>query len=123
MKLAALSAAAVASLGLAAPALAGPYVMIENTSGFVGGEYDVNVTEAWVGYQDDLSEDVTFFVQAGPTIVARESGDTTTHAAAKAGLNWAATEQLDIFTEVYYRTEANDYESAASAKVGMKYSF
>ena len=53
-------------------AVAGPYVNVENNSGFTGSAYKGNVTEFHVGYEGDLGEDASYYVQAGPAVIAAD---------------------------------------------------
>lgn len=121
---AAIIVAGAASL-LAAPAFAGPYVEIENNSGFVGGEYSAGVTDFHVGYEGDLAENVSFYVQGGPALVNVEGEGTENEYSGKAGVGVTLTEELNIYGEVSLLTVGQEFEEDLNVgtKIGVRYSF
>ena len=113
--LAILPAAAI----LATPAVAGPYVNIENNAGFTGSNFNGHVTDFHLGYES--SNDVgSYYVQAGPSIFAPDGGEEETKLTGKIGGSVQATERISVYGEVAATfDDVNDY----GTKVGVKYSF
>ena len=80
----AIALAAAAPL-MAAPALAGPYVNVETNAGWVGDDYSGATTDIHVGHEGALGESgASYYVQAGPAIVAVDGEDTDTQFSGKA---------------------------------------
>ena len=113
--------AAVSALG-AGSAFAGPYVNIESNSGFVGSDYSATVTDAHVGYENSIGESGSFYVQAGPAIVAVDGVDTETEFSGKVGVGVDVSESVNIYGEVAFLTDG-DEDNNYGTKVGVKYSF
>jgi len=113
--LAILPAAAI----LATPAVAGPYVNIENNAGFTGSDFNGHVTDFHLGYES--SNDVgSYYVQAGPSVFAPDGGEEETKLTGKIGGSVQATERLSVYGEVAATfDDVNDY----GTKLGVKYNF
>ena len=117
------SAAAALSL-LAAPAFAGPYANIESNSAFAGGSgFQAAVTDFHIGYEGPVGESGSYYVQAGPSIVAIDGADTTTELSGKAGVGVDITESLNVYGEVSFLTADGDADNSYGTKLGVKYSF
>lgn len=115
---------AVAALSLlAAPVFAGPYANIESNSGFAGSDFQAAVTDFHIGYEGPVGQSGSYYVQAGPSIVAVDGADTTTELSGKAGLGVNVTESLNLYGEVSFITADGDADNNYGTKVGMKYSF
>ena len=122
---AAIIAAGAASF-MAAPAFAGPYVEIENNAGWLDGEYTTSTTDFHVGYQGDLAENVSYYVQGGPALVNVEGEGTENEYSGKAGLGVAMTEQLSVYGEVSFLTEGQDFDTETlnvGTKAGVRFTF
>jgi hypothetical protein len=104
---------------LATPAVAGPYVNIENNAGFTGSNFNGHVTDFHLGYES--SNDVgSYYVQAGPSIFAPDGGEEETKLTGKIGGSVQATERLSVYGEVAATfDDVNDY----GTKLGVKYNF
>ena len=113
--------AAVSAIG-AGSAFAGPYVNIESNSGFVGSDYSATVTDVHVGYENSIGEDGSFYVQAGPALVAVDGVDTETEFSGKIGVGVDVSESVNIYGEVAFLTDG-DEDNNYGTKVGVKYSF
>ena len=113
--------AAVSALG-AGSAMAGPYVNVESNSGFVGSDYSASVTDLHVGYEDGIGESGSYYVQAGPAIVAVDGVDTETEFSGKIGVGVDVSESVNIYGEVAFLTDG-DEDNSYGTKVGVKYSF
>lgn len=116
---------AVAALSLmATPAFAGPYANIESNSGFAGlSDFQAAVTDFHIGYEGPVGESGSYYVQAGPSIVAADGADTTTELSGKAGVGVNVTESLNLYGEVSFITADGDADNNYGTKVGMKYNF
>lgn len=117
--------AAGAALSLSAgAAVAGPYVEVETNAGWVGDDYTAATTDLHVGYEGDLGESASFYVQGGPALVAIDGEDTETEFSGKAGVGVEVTEQLGIYGEVSFLTDGDDAEDTNyGTKFGVRYTF
>ncbi len=114
--------AATAALSVSAgAALAGPYVNIENNTGFTGSDYDGTVTETHIGYGAGLGESAAWYVQAGPAFVAADGENTETELSGKTGLGVDVTDNINVYGEVSFITDEDD--NGYGTKVGVTYSF
>ena len=104
---------------LATPAIAGPYVNVENNAGFSGSNFSGHVTDFHLGYESG-NEVGSYYVQAGPSIFAPDGGEEETKLTGKLGGSVQATERLSVYGEVAATfDDVNDY----GTKVGVKYIF
>ena len=69
-------AALAAAPLFAGAAFAGPYDNIETYAGWTGDDYTGATTDLHVGYEGDLGETASYYVQAGPAVVAVDGVDT-----------------------------------------------
>ena len=116
-------AALAASTLLATPALAGPYVNIESNSGFTGSDYTSTTIDNHIGFESDLGDSASWYIQGGPAIVAGDNVDATTELSGKVGISVAAGERTDIYGEVSGITtdEINfDEDFNVGVKLGVK---
>ena len=118
----AIALAAAAPL-MAAPALAGPYVNVEANSGFAGGDYSGTTTEFAVGYAGATEGGVSYYVQAGPAIVAVDGVDTETQFSGKAGLGIPVSDAVGVYGEVSFLTADDSDDLGVGGKLGLKYNF
>ena len=119
-------AASAAAVAFAAPgaALAGPYVNVEANSGWTGSNYNGTVTDAHVGYEGELGESTSWYVQGGASLVSPDGGETDTVPSGKAGLGFAVTDALGAYGEVSFIGSGDaDIDRGYGTKVGLKYSF
>ena len=119
-------AAAAAAVAFAAPgaALAGPYLNVEANSGFTGSDYTGTSTDLHVGYEGDLGESASYYVQAGATVVSPDGAASDTVPSGKAGLGLALTDALGAYGEVSFVGSGDaDVDRGYGTKVGLKYSF
>ena len=117
--------AGVASF-LAAPALAGPYVNIENNAGFTGSDFEGSVTETHLGYESALGDSSSWYIQGGPAFVSPDGGDGSTELSGKVGIGADVTERVNVYAEIAAQTsdEINfDEDLNIGTKLGVKYSF
>ena len=119
-------AAAAASVLSAGAAVAGPYVNVETNAGWAGDDYTGAVTDLHVGYEGDLGEASSWYVQGGPAIVSLDGEESETRYSGKVGLNVGVTERLSAYGELSALTEDTELsfdDLNAGAKVGVKFTF
>ena len=117
-------ALAAAAPMMAAPALAGPYVNVEANAGWVGDDYSGATTDIHVGYEGALGESgASYYVQAGPAIVAVDGEDTDTQFSGKAGLGFPVSDAIGVYGEVSFLTADDDDDFGLGGKLGVKYNF
>ena len=107
-------------------AVAGPYVNIESNSGFAGSDYDSTLLENHIGYEDELGEKSSWYIQGGPAIVFADGEDASTELSGKVGLGVDVTDDLSAYAEVaVITTEEIDLDEGvdSNVKLGVKYTF
>jgi hypothetical protein len=122
-------AVASAAAALASPALAGPYVNVENNAGFAGGDgldmdFTGSVTDLHIGYEGG-GEHTSWYMQAGPALIAPDAGDTDVEFSGKIGGSVVVTadEKLSIYGEISFLT-VDDFDAAnVGTKIGAKFNF
>tara|TARA_Y100000015_G_scaffold17252_1_gene16607 strand:- start:315 stop:725 length:411 start_codon:yes stop_codon:yes gene_type:complete len=117
----AIALAAAAPL-MAAPALAGPYVNVETNAGWTGDDYTGATTDVHVGYEGEVGA-ASYYVQAGPAIVAADGVDTETQFSGKAGLGVPVSDALGVYGEVSFLTAEDEDDFGVGGKLGVKYNF
>ena len=116
-------AAAAAAIALApAAALAGPYVNVETNAGWVGDDYTSATTDLHVGFEGEAGA-ASYYVQAGPAIVAVDGEDTDTQFSGKAGVGVPVSDALGVYGEMSFLTADSDDDFGLGGKLGVKYSF
>ena len=117
----AIALAAAAPL-MAAPALAGPYVNVETNAGWTGDDYTGATTDIHVGYEGEVGA-ASYYVQAGPAVVAVDGEETDTQFSGKAGLGIPVSDALSAYGEVSFLTTEDDDDFGLGGKLGLKYNF
>ena len=116
-------AAAAAAVAFApAAALAGPYVNVEANAGWVGDDYTSTTTDIHVGYEGEVGA-ASYYVQAGPAVVAVDGVDTETQFSGKAGLGIPVSDELGVYGEVSFLTADDSDDLGVGGKLGVKYNF
>ena len=119
----AIALAAAAPL-MAAPALAGPYVNVEANAGWTGDDYTSTTTDIHVGYEGAIGESgASFYVQAGPAIVAVDGEETDTQFSGKAGVGIPVSDAVGIYGELSFLTAEDEDDFGVGGKLGLKYNF
>ena len=110
---------------LSAPAFAGPYVEIENNAGYRDGDYTAATTDFHIGYEGEISESATYYVQGGVASVRADGEDNETEISGKAGVGVDISENLLAYGEVAFLTEDQQFDDDLNVgvKVGVRYSF
>ena len=116
-------AAAAAAIALApAAALAGPYVNVETNAGWVGDDYTAATTDLHVGFEGEVGA-ASYYVQAGPAIVAVDGEETDTQFSGKAGVGVPVSDNLGVYGELSFLTADDDDDFGLGGKLGVKYNF
>ena len=115
------AATAVLSMSAGA-AMAGPYVNVEANAGWTGDNYTGATTDVHVGYEGDLGAG-SYYVQAGPAIVAVDGEDTETRFSGKAGVGIPVSDALGVYGEVSFLTADDADDLGVGGKLGLKYNF
>ena len=116
-------AAAAAAIALApAAALAGPYVNVETNAGWVGDDYTSATTDLHVGFEGEAGA-ASYYVQAGPAIVAVDGQDTDTQFSGKAGIGVPVSDAIGVYGEMSFLTAEDDDDFGVGGKLGVKYNF
>jgi hypothetical protein len=116
-------AAAAAAIALApAAALAGPYVNVETNAGWVGDDYTSATTDLHVGFEGEAGA-ASYYVQAGPAIVAVDGQDTDTQFSGKAGIGVPVSDALGVYGELSFLTAEDEDDFGLGGKLGVKYNF
>ena len=117
-------AASAALFASAGAALAGPYVNVEANAGWTGSDYGGTATDLHVGYEGDISESASYYVQGGATIVSPDGAESDTVPSGKAGIGLALTDALGAYGEVsFVGSGDSDIDRGYGTKLGLKYSF
>ena len=117
--------AATAALSMSAgAALAGPYVNVETNAGWTGDDYTGATTDIHVGYEGEVGA-ASYYVQAGPAIVAADGVDTETEFSGKAGVGIPVSDAIGVYGEVSFVTAEDEFldDLGVGGKLGVKYNF
>ena len=115
--------AATAALSMSAgAALAGPYVNVETNAGWTGDDYTGATTDIHVGYEGEVGA-ASYYVQAGPAIVAVDGADTETEFSGKAGIGIPVSDAIGVYGELSFLTADDSDDLGVGGKLGLKYSF
>ena len=115
---AALSATALS----AGAALAGPYVNVETNAGWVGDDYTSATTDLHVGFEGEAGA-ASYYVQAGPAIVAVDGEETDTQFSGKAGVGVPVSDAIGVYGEMSFLTAEDEDDFGLGGKLGVKYNF
>ena len=122
------SGVAVSAAVLGSPAIAGPYINVENNAGFAGGDgldmdFTGSVTDFHVGIEG--GDKASWYMQAGPALVSPDGGDADVEFSGKIGGSVVVSEdqKLSIYGEISFIT-VDDFDAAnVGTKLGAKYNF
>ena len=117
-------AASAALFASAGAALAGPYVNVEANAGWTGSDYTSTTTDLHVGYEGELGESASYYVQGGASVVSPDGAESDTVPSGKAGLGLGLTDALGAYGEVSFIGSGDeDLDRGYGAKLGVKYNF
>ena len=115
--------AATAALSVSAgAAVAGPYVNVETNAGWVGDDYTAATTDLHVGFEGEAGV-ASYYVQAGPAIVAVDGEETDTQFSGKVGLGVPVSDAIGVYGELSFLTADNDDDFGVGGKLGAKFNF
>ena len=117
--------AATAALSMSAgAALAGPYVNVEANASWTGDDYTGATTDIHLGYEGEVGA-ASYYVQAGPAIVAADGAENSTRFSGKAGLGIPVSDALSAYGELSFITAADEFmdDLGVGGKLGVKYNF
>ena len=117
--------AATAALSMSAgAALAGPYVNVETNAGWVGDDYSGATTDIHVGYEGEVGA-ASYYVQAGPAIVAADGAENSTRISGKVGAGLPVSDALGVYGELSFITDEDEVFDGlgVGGKLGVKYNF
>jgi hypothetical protein len=115
--------AATAALSMSAgAALAGPYVNVETNAGWVGDDYTAATTDLHVGFEGEAGV-ASYYVQAGPAIVAVDGEETDTQFSGKVGLGVPVSDAIGVYGELSFLTADDDDDFGVGGKLGAKFNF
>ena len=115
--------AATAALSMSAgAALAGPYVNVETNAGWTGDNYTGATTDIHVGYEGEVGA-ASYYVQAGPAVVAVDGVDTETRFSGKAGVGIPVSDAVGVYGELSFLTADKSDDLGVGGKLGLKYNF
>ena len=115
-------AASAALFASAGAALAGPYVNVETNAGWVGDDYTAATTDLHVGFEGEVGA-ASYYVQAGPAIVAVDGVDTETEFSGKAGIGVPVSDAIGVYGELSFLTADDSDDLGVGGKLGLKYNF
>ena len=115
--------AATAALSMSAgAALAGPYVNVETNAGWVGDDYTAATTDLHVGFEGEAGV-ASYYIQAGPAIVAVDGEETDTQFSGKVGLGVPVSDSIGVYGELSFLTADDDDDFGVGGKLGAKFNF
>jgi hypothetical protein len=115
-------AASAALFASAGAALAGPYVNVETNAGWVGDDYTAATTDLHVGFEGEAGA-ASYYIQAGPAIVAVDGEETDTQFSGKAGLGLPVSDAIGVYGELSFLTAEDEDDFGLGGKLGVKYNF
>ena len=115
-------AASAALFASAGAALAGPYVNVETNAGWVGDDYTSATTDLHVGFEGEAGA-ASYYIQAGPAIVAVDGEETDTQFSGKAGIGVPVSDALGVYGELSFLTAEDEDDFGLGGKLGVKYNF
>ena len=123
------SGVAVSAAVLGSPAIAGPFLNVENNAGFLGGDgldmdFTGSVTDVHIGYEGG-GEFASYYMQVGPALIAPDGGSADVEASGKIGGSVFVdnAKKLSVYGEISFIT-VDDFDAAnLGTKIGAKWAF
>tara|TARA_B100000073_G_scaffold312447_1_gene286179 strand:+ start:366 stop:719 length:354 start_codon:yes stop_codon:yes gene_type:complete len=107
-------------LASAPAAIAGPYVNIEGNTSVLGDDYLGSTIELHKGYEGEIGDSTSWYVQAGPALIMEDGSDTDVEFSGKVGLVTDISEKVEVYGEYAFVT-GDDFGSGV--KAGATYRF
>ena len=101
-------------------AVAGPYANVETNSSWSGNDYTTSTIEIHKGYEGELGENGSWYVQGGPAIVVVDGEDSNVEFSGKVGAAYDISESVEIYGEYAFITGD---EFGSGTKAGVTYRF
>ena len=111
--------AGTAAVALASPALAGPYLNVENNAGYQDG-FKGSATDLHVGYEGGDGV-YGFYLQGGPALISPSGADVDMELSGKVGGSVQATDNFSVYGELSFVTTEDD--PSVGTKLGAKWNF
>tara|TARA_X000001036_G_scaffold381725_1_gene373960 strand:+ start:572 stop:865 length:294 start_codon:yes stop_codon:yes gene_type:complete len=97
---------------------------VEANSGWTGSDYTSTTTDLHVGYEGELGESASYYVQGGASVVSPDGAESDTVPSGKAGLGLALTDALGAYGEVsFVGSGDSNIDRGYGSKLGLKYNF
>ncbi len=97
---------------------------MEANSGWTGSDYTSTTTDLHVGYEGELGESASYYVQGGASVVSPDGAESDTVPSGKAGLGLALTDALGAYGEVsFVGSGDSNIDRGYGSKLGLKYNF
>ena len=108
-------------LGMAhGSAIAGPYANIESNTSWYGNDYVGSTLEAHGGYEGQIGEDGSWYIQAGPALVSPDGGQEEVELSGKVGVGYEISEDVEVYGEYAFISGS---ELGSGVKAGVTYRF
>jgi len=108
---------------IAAPAMAGPYVLNKNEVKFDGTEYDSTTLELRGGYEQSVSDTVSLYGEVGPGYEWATNGDGQSILVYEAGVKADLTDRLEGKIKVEGAYGFTDKTSGNKIETELQYNF
>ena len=117
--------ATLASAAFAAPVSAGVFANVESNSGFADGDYSSTLIESHLGYEGELGNDSSWYIQGGPAFGLIPDEDNENYVSGKVGASWDIVEDTTVYGEVSAMTADEwDFDTLGlGVKAGVTYRF
>ena len=119
-------ATVVALSTISGAAIAGPYANVESNAGWSGDNYTGAVTDIHVGYEGDISDAASWYIQGGPALYSEDGQELETRFSGKVGIGVDVTKRLNLYSELSAMTASESFDMedlGVGGKLGAKYSF
>ena len=97
-------------------------VNVETNAGWVGDDYTSATTDLHVGFEGEAGA-ASYYIQAGPAIVAVDGEETDTQFSGKAGVGVPVSDAIGVYGELSFLTAEDDDDFGVGGKLGVKYNF
>ena len=91
---------------------------------WTGDNYTGATTDIHLGYEGEVGA-ASYYVQAGPAIVAADGAENSTRFSGKAGLGIPVSDSLSAYGELSFITAEDEFmeDLGVGGKLGVKYNF
>ncbi len=107
--------------------MAGPYVNVESNSFFEGFKsHDSSLLETHIGYSQDVTDRVAWYVQGGPALTLSTETDPSYELSGKVGISGNVSDDVVLYGEINAVTTGDiDFSEdiALGVKAGLTWAF